>query len=335
MTRAMEEALLASNIPYRVSGGKSFFSRKEIKDIISYLKVIANFHDDINLLRIINTPRRGIGKNTIEVISGAARNQGSFGNQSSLWTAMERLTRLPAGVSSPLQPRVRSELDTFMTMLEAEREKMLSNPRNLAEKVRNLTDQIDYWGYLVTEYSKEEKKARWKFTNIEYLIQSIEHWEKDPDNFETGLYAWLNRISLITNSRDDDNGDRGKVNIMTIHAAKGLEFPVVFIARAEEGIIPHTRSVEENDGGEEKALEEERRLFYVAITRARDKLYITSCRSCRRLQEVSECVPSPFLAEIPPHLAETRSGENPAEDPAEAEGYFALMRKMFTGGEDG
>jgi DNA helicase-2/ATP-dependent DNA helicase PcrA len=324
MTRAIEEALLESNIPYRVSGGQSFFSRKEIKDVISYLKVIANTHDDVNLLRIINTPRRGIGKTSIAALGELARK-----NRSSLWDAMSRLCRLPEGIASPLPAKTRAELETFMYLIEDFKERMLGARKDLAEKVRNLVDHINYWSYLAAEFSKEEKIARWKFANIEYFVKSIENWEKDPDNLETGLYAWLNRISLITNSRDDDGDDRGKVNITTIHAAKGLEFPVVFIAGAEEGIIPHTRSMEENPGGEQSALEEERRLFYVAITRARDKLYITSCRKRRRLQDVIECVPSPFLAEIPPHLVETHSAETPVEDPQEVEDYFTKIRSMF------
>jgi len=149
----------------------------------------------------------------------------------------------------------------------------------------------------------------------------IEDWEKDPDNFDRGLYAYLNRISLLTRSDGEEETEtdahaRGKVNLMTIHASKGLEFPVVFIAGAEEGIIPHERSLEES----EDALEEERRLFYVAITRARDKLYITSCRKrttarSHKQQDESERLPSPFLGEIPPNLIEngndeTNSGEN-------------------------
>jgi DNA helicase-2/ATP-dependent DNA helicase PcrA len=196
-------------------------------------------------------------------------------------------------------------------------------------------DQINYWSYLVTEFSKNEKIARWRFSNIEYFIQSIENWEKDPDNYDTSLFAWLNRVSLIT-SYDDREDDKGKVNLSTIHAAKGLEFPVVFIAGAEDGIIPHTRSLEENglcgdageSGGEPSILqpmEEERRLFYVAITRARDKLYITSCQRRRRFQDLVDCTPSPFLEEIPPHLMET-PGENESND---AEMIFAKAKERF------
>ncbi|MDR2313812.1 MAG: UvrD-helicase domain-containing protein [Spirochaetaceae bacterium] len=326
MSRTLEEVLLEANIPYKVSGGQSFFQRKEIKDILSYLRIIANTNDDINLLRIINTPRRGIGKTALQTISELARTNKTF-----LWEAMERLCRLPAGMDSPLPPKTRAELETFMNLVEAFRDRMLGDRKNLAEKTRNLTDHINYWSYLITEYSKNEKIARWKFANIEYFIRAIETWEKNPDTLDRGLYAWLNRVSLITSSDgQDDAGDQGKVSLMTIHSAKGLEFPVVFIAGAEEGIIPHTRSLEEEPEDGQSPLEEERRLFYVAITRARNKLYITSCKKRRRLQDTIDCAPSPFLAEIPPRLVEVRKGDDPVEDPKDAEAFFAKIKKTFT-----
>jgi DNA helicase-2/ATP-dependent DNA helicase PcrA len=323
LTRSIEEAFLESNIPYKVSGGQSFFQRKEIKDILSYLRVIANTNDDVNLLRIINTPRRGIGRSSIEIISEAAKKNKTF-----LWDAMEGLCRLPEGVSSPLPSKTRSEIVRFMNLIESFRETMLGERKGLAEKVRKLTDHINYWSYLVAEFSKNEKIARWRFANIEYFIQAIENWEKDEDNLDTGLYSWLNRVSLIT--RDDGNDEEGKVNLMTIHAAKGLEFPVVFIAGTEDGIIPHTRSLEDGAEDDSGPMEEERRLFYVAITRARDNLYITSCEKRRRLQDVVECTPSPFLAEIPPQLMEACGSNKPVEDAAEAEAFFARIKDSFS-----
>ncbi|MEW6564356.1 MAG: ATP-dependent helicase, partial [Spirochaetota bacterium] len=134
-----------------------------------------------------------------------------------------------------------------------------------------------------------------------------------------------NRISLITRDDDNEEAGKGKVNLMTIHASKGLEFPVVFIAGAEDGLIPHARSLEEGDGN----IEEERRLFYVAITRARDKLLITSCRKRRRLQSLMECSPSPFLEEIPQHLVEYHEGEAAIESPDEVARYFAQIKSKF------
>jgi DNA helicase-2/ATP-dependent DNA helicase PcrA len=168
----------------------------------------------------------------------------------------------------------------------------------------------------------------------------IENWENDPDNFDKGLYAYLNRISLLTRTdgeeerSDASSKNRGKVNLMTIHAAKGLEFPVVFIAGAEEGIIPHERSLEDEDSSISQGanpVEEERRLFYVAITRAQDKLYITSCQKRNRREGPGERRPSPFLSEIPPELIKCLDSDNSSaeEAPMDAETFFRTMRERF------
>ncbi|MDR0472687.1 MAG: exodeoxyribonuclease V subunit gamma [Treponema sp.] len=320
----IEEAFLAENIPCKVSGGMSFFERKEVKDILSYLRVAANPDDDINLLRIINTPRRGIGKGSIKMLSELA-----VKNRSSLWESLGRL-RLARehGQENLFAEKSRSEkgeIEGFVSLIEGLRESLLSGGE-LSKKVKAMSEAINYWGYLVTEYSKDEKKVRWKYANIGYLIDMIENWENDPDNMDTSLYAYLNRISLLTRSENDDDG-KGKVNLMTIHASKGLEFPVVFIAGAEKGIIPHQRSIDENDAAI-NPVEEERRLFYVAITRARDKLFITSCHRRKRLQTTAEQEPSPFLAEIPSHLIEYHKTK-PKDEAAEAENFFARMRERL------
>jgi DNA helicase-2/ATP-dependent DNA helicase PcrA len=175
------------------------------------------------------------------------------------------------------------------------------------------------------ENQKNDKVARFKMLNVEHLLESIETWENDPDNFDPGLFAWLNRITLL--SRDDlnDDGLSGKVNLMTIHAAKGLEFPVVFIAGAEEGLMPHARSLEDDPD----SLEEERRLFYVAITRARDKLFITSCLKRKRQQTPVDVEPSRFIAEIPDTLVEMHdavAAEAQIVDPAV--GFAALKKRL-------
>jgi DNA helicase-2/ATP-dependent DNA helicase PcrA len=218
-----------------------------------------------------------------------------------------------------------AELDRFMTLIEEQREAILGK-RRLSAKVKALVDTIGYWQYLVAENSKNEKAARWKFLNIERLIESIETWESNSDNLDPTLYPYLNRISLLT--RDENGLDAaGKVNLMTIHASKGLEFPVVFIAGAEAGIIPHERSLDEDAGGTE-GIEEERRLFYVAITRARDKLFITNCRKRRRSQSLIESAPSPFLAEIPPQLVENVDTEASKPLPDPHEGFARLREKL-------
>ncbi|MDR1319095.1 MAG: UvrD-helicase domain-containing protein [Treponema sp.] len=326
LARNIEEAFLAADIPYKVSGGTSFFQRREIKDILSYLRVIANPDDDVNLLRIINTPRRGIGRTTVAGLGDFAKR-----NHTSLWNALERLRYAQSGGQQGLfqDKHIHNDLEDFMNQIEFFRREILERKSApgarwaLSQKVRSLTDSIDYWSYLVAEHNRDEKKARWKFANIEYFIRMIENWEKDPDNLDAGLYPWLNRISLIT--RDDGEDDNeGKANIMTIHAAKGLEFPVVFIAGAEKDLIPHEKSLSEG-GDEAGSVEEERRLFYVALTRAREKLYITSCQKRRKLRETLDRAPSPFLEEIPKHLVEYHKPETTGEDPAEADEIFARI----------
>ncbi|MCQ2610210.1 MAG: UvrD-helicase domain-containing protein [Treponema sp.] len=291
-SRAIEEAFLQANIPYTMSGGTSFFQRKEIKDIISYLRVIANHDDDVNLIRILNTPRRGIGRTTLEKINEVALGMGL-----TLWDTIQALTGAPEEESN-IGDQTREALNSFTSLIDSH--SSMINGRGLAKKVRDLVEEINYWDFLIKENPKSEKAARFKFLNIEYLIQSIETWENNPDNANASLYDYLNRITLLSRDDADDENDSGKVNLMTIHASKGLEFPVVFIAGAEDGLIPHQRSIEEDP----KNVEEERRLFYVAITRARDKLLISACRHRRKMQSTIECEPSRFLDEIPENLVQ-------------------------------
>jgi superfamily I DNA/RNA helicase len=314
-SRPLEEAFLEANIPYTMSGGTSFFERMEIKDIISYLRVVANHDDDINLLRIINTPRRGIGRKTIETMNECAKQ-----NNCTLWESLQYLIKDPSNL---LGDAAKESLQEFTNNIEEHRSKLLGG-HGLANKVRQFVEDINYRDYLLTEFQKSEKAVRFKLKNIESLITSIETWENNPDNFDPNLFNYLNRITLLSRDDMNDENDKGKVNLMTIHASKGLEFPVVFIAGAEEGLIPHARSVEENGGN----VEEERRLFYVAITRARDKLIISACHKRRKMQAVVECEPSRFLDEIPANLVEYHQPEKEAT-PEQAHDILSDMLKQF------
>lgn len=337
-SRAIEEAFLAENIPYTMSGGTSFFQRKEIKDIISYLRVISNHDDDVNLLRILNVPRRGLGRVTIEKLNEIARNLGC-----SLWEAITSLLELDdtkadlfmQPSSENYNPKAddlsdesfsdgaKKSLQEFVNIIEGN--KSMLGGHGLSKKVKKLTEDIRYFDYLIAENPKSEKAARFKFLNIESLISSIERWENNPDTGDATLYNYLNRITLLSRDDLDDDENLGKVNLMTIHASKGLEFPVVFIAGAEEGLIPHGRAVDE---GGDAAVEEERRLFYVAITRARDKLLISSCKTRRRQNSVIESTPSRFLDEIPPNLVEYHEREKEV-DAETAISFLQQMKKKF------
>ena len=317
-SRAIEEAFLESNIPYTMSGGTSFFERKEIKDIISYLRVISNHDDDINLLRIINTPRRGLGRTTIEAVNKVSDTMGF-----SLWEGIKAIIESSAE-ECPVSEKTRADLGTFISLIESY--KTMLSGKGLSKKVRALVDEIAYFDYLISENPKSEKAARFKYMNIESLIKSMEQWENNPEHEDTSLFAYLNRITLL--SRDDlDDGeqDKGKVNLMTVHASKGLEFPVVFIAGAEEGLMPHARAVEE---GGEQAIEEERRLFYVAVTRARDRLFISSCLKRRKMTATVECAPSRFLEEIPESLVEYHEPSKEVSDEQAHELLQNMLKNM-------
>ncbi len=290
LTTAIEDALLMEGIPYAVSGGQSFFQRKEIKDIIAYLRVITNPDDDISLLRIINTPRRGIGKKALEQITDLGKKE-----KCSVFTAMQKLDKY----------------EDFVNMITAYKGKFLSG-KNLAATLTALVDEIRYWDYLVMEYQKNEKEAKWKYKNILTFISLLNRWEEENDE-EESIYSYLNKITLITRD-DNQDSEGGKVGLMTIHAAKGLEFKVVFLAGCEDAIIPHARALEEDPAN----IEEERRLFYVAVTRAMDKLYITSCKMRHHMRESITCIPSRFLEEIPAELIQTGEDEK-EESPEEAQ----------------
>jgi DNA helicase II / ATP-dependent DNA helicase PcrA len=310
----IENAFLAENIPYRVSGGQSFFQRKEIKDVIAYLRILSNPDDDVNLLRIINTPRRGIGRVSLEKIRELADERG--------WSLYSAISAIRFASDAPVSDKIKASLEEFVTFIEYYREQIMSG-RNMASTCRSLVEKIDYWGYLVQENQKSEKAARWKYKNVNLFLDLFERWEKDPDNENPDIYTYLNRITLIT--RDDDEGEEnGKVNLMTIHASKGLEFEIVFLAGVEDQIIPHARSIEEDPAN----MEEERRLFYVAITRAKQKLFITSCLRRRVMREILESAPSPFLEEIPPQLIVYHEPEELVES-GEAVDYFAKMREKL------
>ena len=289
LTTAIEDALLMNGIPYAVSGGQSFFQRKEIKDIIAYLRVITNPDDDISLLRIINTPRRGIGKKALEQITELGKKE-----KCSVFAAMQKLDKY----------------EEFVNMITAYKGKFLSG-KNLAATLNALVDEIHYWDHLITEYQKNEKEAKWKYKNILTFISLLDRWEQENET-EESIYSYLNKITLITRD-DDQDTEGGKVGLMTIHAAKGLEFKVVFLAGCEDAIIPHARALEEDPAN----IEEERRLFYVAVTRAMDKLYITSCRMRHHLRDCVTCIPSRFLEEIPAELIQNGEEEK-EETPEEA-----------------
>lgn len=317
--RLIEEALLEADIPYRMSGGQSFFQRKEIKDVAGYLRVVLNPDDDVNLLRTINTPRRGIGRKTVEVLHTLADER-----RISLYSTIAMILHgeIPEG-EHRLTKGALGGLAEYIELIELYGGRFAES-RHIAATAERLVADLDYWGYLVQEFQKSERAAKAKWKNIGFFLRSIDRYETNPDVLNPTLQGYLNRISLQVRDELSEEDTIGKVHLMTIHAAKGLEYDTVFLAGVEAGLIPHQRSVEENDGN----VDEERRLFYVAITRARRRLYMTSCRRRMIQNDIVESSPSPFLNEIPSELLRTTSTDPTAgleipDDP------FAALKARF------
>ncbi len=311
LSKSIEDSLLSCNIPYVMSGGTSFFQRKEIKDIISYLRLISNTDDDVNLLRVINTPRRGVGKRSLEIMIAKSQER-----RSGLYAASKELI---FDQNSPLKGSAHSGLADFVDLIEEYKDQFHDEECKLADTVKEFVEEIDYWGMLVTEHPENEKIAKWKYDNIQTFIEFMNRWEKNPDTQNPTLQKYLNRITLITRNEDAED-DKGKVNLMTIHASKGLEFDNVFVAGVEDHILPHQKSVEESGN-----VEEERRLFYVAITRARENLYITACQRRRTMNDTVECTPSRFLDEIPKKLMEVVESNTTVHEEKDAQVFFNKM----------
>jgi DNA helicase II / ATP-dependent DNA helicase PcrA len=313
---AIEHALLSSNIPYKVSGGQSFFQRKEIRDIIAYLRVMANLDDEMSLLRIINTPKRGIGKSTLQYFRTVSEQK-----KCSLFSAITAVSHADDTKIRESTKRKSAELIEFITLYK---EQLFSKKKKSTVLVTMLTD-ISYKNHIIAEHPDNDQLAQWKMKNVDLFVSILDRWERNPDKRGDSLYDFLGSISLVGKTEPDQ--EAGKVNLMTVHASKGLEFHTVFLAGVEDHIIPHKRSLEENPDN----IEEERRLFYVAITRARNNLYMTSCRTRKFMRELIDTVPSRFLAEMPAELIE-HPGEDTVADTESAVNYFDLMRQKLSSG---
>ncbi len=314
----IERAFLAASIPYKVSGGQSFFQRKEIKDIISYLRILANPDDDMSLLRVINTPRRGIGKSTLEYLRGLSEN-----HNYSLFSAM---TAVSHAADISIRESIRIKVSELVDHIENYRRLVFSS-KKFGPVVSDMLSSISYKNHIIAEHPGNENLAQWKMKNIDIFINIINNWENNPDSMKKGLYDFLNSISLKGKSEPDQ--ERGKVNLMTIHASKGLEFQTVFLAGVEDHIIPHKRAIEENP----ESIEEERRLFYVAITRARENLFMTSARTRKVLREQTDSQPSRFLEELPKDVI-GKVKEDTIADSSAASDYFAGIRARLGAGRE-
>ncbi len=277
----MEQAMKRQNIPYKIIGGFRFFERAEVKDMLAYLSVINNPHDDFRLRRIINNPPRGLGNTTVERIRSLAERDGV-----SMWNVISRAGEYP-------------ELDNAVPKLKKFSD-LIQDLQKLSEEVpiSDLYEElIDKSGYVAALEAKPGRENRNKVENVRELLTSIVLYS-DGDTEEPTLSGFLDEISLYTNLDTLEDNDNCVV-MMTMHSAKGLEFPNVFLVGAEEGIFPGYRSI-----GEQEEMEEERRLCYVAMTRAKQQLYITCAKRRMIFGKTSANSISRFVEEIPEELVE-------------------------------
>lgn len=291
-SRLFEEALRRLRIEYNIVGGFSFYERAEVKDVIAYLKLALNPYDDIALLRVINTPARGLGKTSLDELQRYAKKAGI-----SLWATIAVVTDAFTRAELGLTPRAKKAMGTFREAVESLILKATDaavSDRPVSDVVISAIEDTGYANVLRVE-NTDESAAR--LENLEELVNAAVDYDKQE---ESGLRDFIDHSALTS---DTDKYDRNAgVTMMTVHSAKGLEFPVVFLVGLEDGIFPHSRSATDP-----KELEEERRLAYVAITRAERTLYITHAMRRRVYGEEIAAEPSQFLNEVPLELIEDLS----------------------------
>jgi len=311
-SRMLEKKLREMHIPYYLSGGLSFFDRSEIKDVMAYLRLLTNPADDNAFVRAINTPRRGIGAGTLEALSEVARMEGG-----SLFEAINSHE-----LHNHLSPKRQGAVKQFEAWLTALMDR--SETERPLKTINALLDEIDYQGWIVKQSaSPEQADMRWR--NVEDLLKWITSIaSKGEDKDLTDVVAAISLMGIL--EKNDDDADSNVVSLMTLHAAKGLEFPHVTIVGLEEEILPHRTSIEDD------MVEEERRLFYVGITRAQHELTLSYANKRRRYGEDIECTPSRFLDELDEqHIVwEDKIASDPERQEQVGLAHLSAMRALLS-----
>jgi len=284
ITLDFEKAFMAHNIPYVIYGGVKFYQRMEIKDVISYFRLINNKNDDISFERIINVPKRGIGEKSIEILKATARQGGM---------CIYDYVRSEDGEKYN-SPKVINALKTLETRIDLVRENIKKDDEMFSKILEDFVTDIGYYDYLRDMDDGDER-----IDNVKSLFEDIRHYLKS--NPESSFDEYLQNVALV--SAQDDIKDGDHIKLMTVHTAKGLEFPVVFVARFNEDVFPNARAV--SDSGF-KGLEEERRLAYVALTRAKEKLYLTYCEGYSYVNK-NNLSESRFIKESGNHIETLKS----------------------------
>jgi ATP-dependent DNA helicase UvrD/PcrA len=300
-SRAIEDSLMRASVPYKIIGGVRFYERKEIKDALAYLKLVINPHDDVSLRRVINVPARGIGKGVMDslqaidpdaVLADAppllAAGLQDISSARSLWAKLVYVVD-----EGKVTPRAVAALRAFRDMIVS-----LSNAARTDTVSIAIGKMLDQTGYLNDLREEHTEEANERVENLMELVSAARDYEThDP---EPSLGGFVDRLSLLSEVDEESGTREARVWLMTMHAAKGLEFPTVIIGGLEEGLFPHSRSADD-----EAELEEERRLCYVGLTRAQSNLVLTGAARRRVFGEYQPTAPSRFLSEIPTDLVET------------------------------
>ncbi len=314
--RSLEQAFQEKGVPYRIIGGKSFFDSREVKDVLSYFACTLNADNDAALLRIINTPPRGISEATVQKALEL-----SIKEKCSLFQALQK-EELHQGIT----PRAVTAIHEFMTQLDAWETKLNEPLVNQPEVLRKIIDESGYYDDL-RRSCKNGDEALKRESNIRDLVGGFERYLEKSDG---GLSGFLDAMALRQDKDDDDKEKGTGVTLITLHASKGLEFPHCYLVGLEEGVLPHDRSKLEG------TLDEERRLLYVGITRAQQTLTMTYCYSRFRYGGSIPCTPSSFIKELDPDLIERidlkKLMNTPVADTAVKSRFAAMRAALETGG---
>ena len=316
-SRPLETAFRQAGVRYHLVGGQSYFDRREVKDFLAWLKTLLNPHDDVNLLRIANVPARGLSDVTMERLLAASSER-----KCSVFAAMKNLA-----VQTGFVSRTRESIESFVELVEQSRARLHDAQR--ATQLRPLQAWADHFldeiGYLqdLRRSEKDAETAESRIRNVKDLLASLDEAaaQSSAATLPDRLQAFLEDITLDTEREEEDEGPGDAVTLITMHSCKGLEFPHVYIVGAEDGLIPHARSKSEG------TLDEERRLFYVALTRAMQTLDISHCTGRKKYGQLVPCHASPFLKDLPAELVEhaaLRKNERASKEAAKD--WFAQMR---------
>ena len=299
-SRAIEDQLMRENVPYKIIGGVRFYERKEIKDALAYLKLIINRHDDVSLRRVINVPARGIGKGVMDSLQSIDPDQiaadappllaaglADVSSARSLWARL-----VYAVDEGKLGNRAVTSLRAFRDLVVGLAESGRTDSVSIA-----IGKMLDRSGYLKDLREEDTEDANERIENLMELVSAARDYESREQDASLG--GFVDRLSLLSEADEETGTKNARVWLMTLHAAKGLEFPYVFIAGMEQGLFPHSRSSED-----ENEVEEERRLFYVGMTRAERRLFLTSAARRRVFGEYQSTEPSRFIDEVPADLVE-------------------------------